>query len=112
MKSDLKRKNRVRKNLKIVNPGKPRLTVFRSLNNIYVQVIDDLKNSTLASASSREKNFPKLNKIKMSELVGKNIAERCLKLGLKEVYLDRGKYKYHGRIKELAESAKKEGLKI
>ena len=109
---DLKRQKRVRSKAKKVNRGRPRLTVFRSAKNIYAQVIDDNKRATLASASSVEKNTEKKNKKELSELVGNLIAERSIKKGCKEVYFDRGKYKYHGRVKQLAESAKKGGLKF
>jgi large subunit ribosomal protein L18 len=109
---DSKRQKRVRSKAKKVNRGRPRLTVFRSAKNIYAQVIDDNKMATLASASSVEKNIEKKNKKELSELVGNLIAERSIKKGYKEVYFDRGKYKYHGRVKQLAESAKKGGLKF
>ena len=109
---DIKRKNRVRFKVKKVNKGKPRLTVFRSSKNIYAQVIDDNKRVTLASASSVEKNMEKKPKKELSEIVGKLIAERCIEKGCKEVFFDRGKYKYHGRVKQLAESAKSGGLKF
>ena len=108
----LKRKSRIRSKLKKVNLDKPRLTVFRSLKNIYAQIIDDNKHITIVSASSREKNFDKMSKSKISVAVGKLIAERSAKKGVKEVFFDRGKYKYHGRIKLLAETAIKEGLKF
>ena len=109
---DSKRQKRVRSKAKKVNRGRPRLTVFRSAKNIYAQVIDDNKRATLASASSVEKNIEKKNKKELSELVGNLIAERSIKKGYKEGYFDRGKYKYHGRVKQLAESAKKGGLKF
>ena len=109
---DIKRKNRIRFKIKKVNKGKPRLTVFRSAKNIYAQVIDDNKRVTLASASSVEKNMDKKPKKELSEIVGKLIAERCIEKGCKEVFFDRGKYKYHGRVKQLAESAKSGGLKF
>ena len=109
---DSKRQKRVRSKIKKVNRGRPRLTVFRSAKNIYAQVIDDNKRATLASASSVEKNIEKKKKKELSELVGNLIAERSIKKGYKEVYFDRGKYKYHGRVKQLAESAKKGGLKF
>ncbi len=107
-----KRQTRIRSKLKRINSDKPRLTVFRSLKNIYAQIIDDNKHITLVSASSKEKNIEKMPKSKVSEVVGKLIAERSAKKGVKEVYFDRGKYKYHGRIKLLAETARKEGLKF
>ncbi len=108
----IKRQKRIRSKLKRINSDKPRLTVFRSLKNIYAQIIDDNKQITLVSASSKEKNIEKMPKSKVSEVVGKLIAERSAKKGVKEVYFDRGKYKYHGRIKLLAETARKEGLKF
>ena len=108
----IKRQKRIRSKLKRINSDKPRLTVFRSLKNIYAQIIDDNKKITLVSASSKEKNIEKMPKSKVSEVVGKLIAERSVKKGVKEVYFDRGKYKYHGRIKLLAETARKEGLKF
>ena len=108
----LKRKSRIRSKLKKVNSDKPRLTVFRSLKNIYAQIIDDNKHITIVSASSKEKNFDKMSKSKISAVVGKLIAERSVKKGVKEAFFDRGNYKYHGRIKLLAETARKEGLKF
>ncbi|NCU44947.1 MAG: 50S ribosomal protein L6 [Candidatus Fonsibacter ubiquis] len=84
----------------------------RSLKNIYAQVIDDAKNQTLVSASSVEKAMDKKKKMELSVEVGKLVAKRALEKGIKEVYFDRGRYKYHGRIKVLADSARKEGLKF
>ena len=107
-----RRKRRTRYGLKSGLNNTIRLSVFRSSKNIYAQVIDDNKRATLASASSVEKNIEKKNKKELSELVGNLIAERSIKKGCKEVYFDRGKYKYHGRVKQLAESAKKGGLKF
>jgi len=78
-----KRKIRIRTKLKRINSDKPRLTVFRSLKNIYAQIIDDNKQITLASASSKEKNIEKMPKSKVSEVVGKLIAERSAKKGVK-----------------------------
>jgi len=112
MASDIKRQNRIRNKMKRYNPTGLRLTVFRSLKNIYAQVIDDAKNQTLVSASSVEKAMDKKKKIELSVEVGKLVAKRALEKGIKEVYFDRGRYKYHGRIKVLAESARKEGLKF
>ena len=79
----LKRKSRIRSKLKKVNSDKPRLTVFRSLKNIYAQIIDDNKHITIVSASSKEKNFDKMSKSKISAVVGKLIAERSVKKGVK-----------------------------
>lgn len=106
------RQKRNRAKLKRVNTDKPRLTVFRSAKNIYAQLIDDSKRTTIASASSKEKSIEKNNKIELSKIVGKLIAERSIAKGIKEVYFDRGSYKYHGRIKSLAEAARSVGLKF
>jgi large subunit ribosomal protein L18 len=86
--------------------------VFRSTKYIYAQLIDDSKRSTIVSASSKEKALEKQNKTEMSKVVGKLIAERSLEKGIKEVYFDRGSYKYHGRVKSLAEAARSGGLKF
>ena len=106
-----KRKKRVRFKLKKVLTRK-RLSVFRSNNHIYAQVIDDTKGVTLASASSVEKDFNKSGggRKELAQLIGKKIAERSIAKGVKDVAFDKGKYKYHGLIKILAESARTEGL--
>ena len=106
------RQKRNRAKLKRVNIDKPRLTVFRSAKNIYAQLIDDSKRTTIASASSKEKSIEKNNKTELSKIVGKLIAERSIAKGIKEVYFDRGSYKYHGRVKSLAEAARSGGLKF
>ena len=106
-----KRTKRVRYKLKKVS-SRNRLTVFRSNNHIYAQVIDDIKGITLASASTVEKNLVNSDshRKELAELVGKNIAKRSIEKGIKDVAFDKGKYKYHGLIKILAESARTEGL--
>tara|TARA_Y100000996_G_scaffold102344_1_gene74528 strand:- start:73 stop:408 length:336 start_codon:yes stop_codon:yes gene_type:complete len=106
-----KRKKRVRYKLKKVSSRK-RLTVFRSNKHLYAQVIDDSVGKTLASASTKEKNIDIDNKDRKSlaEIIGKNIAQRSIEKGIKEVAFDKGKYKYHGLIKILADSARTEGL--
>ena len=106
------RQKRNRSKLKRVSTDKPRLTVFRSAKNIYAQLIDDSKRVTIACASSKEKNIEKNNKTELSKIVGKLIAERSIAKGVKEVYFDRGSYKYHGRVKSLAEAARTGGLKF
>ena len=91
-----------------------RLTVARSSKNISAQIIDDVNNITLLSASSIEKDAKK-NKIKKSEkssLIGEILAKRAKEKNISEVYLDRGQYKYHGRIKIFAETLRKNGLKF
>ncbi len=97
-------------------PGRPRLCVFRSLNHIYAQVIDDTKGQTLVSASSLDPETRAQTdgkaKAAQAELVGTAIAKRALSQNIKEVAFDRGGYKYHGRVKALAEAARKSGLKF
>ena len=106
-----KRIRRVRNKIKKVSSRK-RLSVFRSNNHIYAQVIDDLKGITLASASTVEKDIAtkENNRKELAEIVGKEIARRIIAKGIKDVAFDKGKYKYHGLIKILAESARTEGL--
>ena len=93
---------------------KPRLSVFRSNTEIYVQLIDDVNGQTLAAASSKEKSFvaQKVNKTEKSKLVGKAIATKATELGLTDVVFDRGGNLYHGRVKALAEAAREGGLKF
>ena len=106
-----KRKKRVRYKIKKVT-SRRRLTVFRSNKHLYAQVIDDSVGKTLASASSKEKGFDTNIKDRksMAEVIGKNIAQRSIENGVKEVAFDKGKYKYHGLIKILADSARTQGL--
>ena len=106
-----KRTKRTRYKLKKVSNRK-RLTVFRSNKHLYAQIIDDKVGKTLASASTKEKNMDIDNKDRKSlaEIIGKNIAKRSIEKGIKEVAFDKGKYKYHGLIKILADSARTEGL--
>ncbi|MGD0632887.1 MAG: 50S ribosomal protein L18 [Beijerinckiaceae bacterium] len=109
-----RRKARVRRSLKARAYGKPRLSVFRSSKQIYVQIIDDAAGITIASASSLEKvNRESLKTgatVEAAAVVGKLIAERAVKAGVKEVVFDRGAYMYHGRVKALAEGAREGGL--
>ncbi len=106
-----KRKKRVRYKLKKVT-SRNRLTVFRSNKHLYAQVIDDSVGKTLASASSKEKDIDMNIKDRksMAEVIGKNIAQRSIEKGIKEVAFDKGQYKYHGLIKILADSARNQGL--
>ena len=105
------RKQRVRYKSKKVSSRK-RLSVFKSNNHIYAQLIDDTKGITLASSSSVEKTIkdPNLSRKEIAEKIGKNIAKKIISKGIKEVAFDRGKYKYHGLIKILADAARVEGL--
>ncbi len=91
---------------------KPRLSVFRSNTEIYVQLIDDVKGETLASASSKDKDIvaQKGNKTEISKLVGTAIARKAGELGIKDVTFDRGGYLYHGRVKSVADGAREGGL--
>ena len=106
-----KRTKRTRYKLKKVSNRK-RLTVFRSNKHLYAQIIDDTVGKTVASASTKEKNIDIDDKDRKSlaEIIGKNIAKRSIEKGIKEVAFDKGKYKYHGLIKILADSARTEGL--
>ena len=91
----------------------PRLNVFRSLQHIYAQLIDDVKGETLVSASTVEKDFADYGGNKSAaHAVGKLIAERAVDKGIKDCVFDRGGYIYHGRVKELAEGAREGGLKF
>ena len=105
------RKERVRYKSKKVSK-RNRLSVFRSNNHIYAQLIDDSNGITLASSSSLEKSIKdkKLQRKEIAELIGKNIAKKIISKGIDKVAFDRGKYKYHGLIKILAEAARSEGL--
>lgn len=96
--------------------GRPRLSVFRSLTNISVQIIDDVKGHTLAAASSLEKDVrgqsKGLRKLDVAKKVGTLVAERAKRAGVGKVCFDRGAYKYHGRIKALADAAREAGLEF
>ena len=97
------------------NSLRNRLSVFKSNNHIYAQIINDKQSITLASASSLEKNFREIKDISKKEMakkIGIEIAKRSIKKGIKTVVFDRGKYKYHGLVKIFAESARNEGLEF
>mmetsp|Transcript_11056 Transcript_11056/g.28420 ORF Transcript_11056/g.28420 Transcript_11056/m.28420 type:complete len:120 (-) Transcript_11056:389-748(-) len=110
----LKRRLRVRNKLRAVNAGRPRLSVHRSNKNISVQLIDDVKGITIASASSLEKDLGVVgkNNIDSAKIVGAAIAERAKKAGVEEAYFDRGGFLFHGKVKALADAAREAGLKI
>ncbi|MBL7052403.1 MAG: 50S ribosomal protein L18 [Candidatus Marinimicrobia bacterium] len=92
---------------------KPRLVVFRSNKHISVQIVDDTNGVTLMSYSSNSGAIPKgKNKTEISEIVGKQIAEKAIAVNIESVVFDRNGYLYHGRVKSLAESARKSGLKF
>ena len=108
-----KRKARVRKKLKKSSSDKMRLSVFRSAKHIYAQIIDDSSGITVASASTLEKSSSGLGpNISSASKVGSEIAKKAIDAGVKEVFFDRGSYKYHGRVKALAENAREAGLKF
>jgi len=94
--------------------SRPRLSVFRSLNHIYAQVVDDDLGQTIAAASSLDKDLKAKvdgkNKTEVAKLVGQLVAERATKKGITMAVFDRGGYKYHGRVKALAEAAREAGL--
>ena len=108
----MKRHNRVRGKIS-GTAERPRLSVFRSENHIYAQVIDDVAGVTLVSASSVEKAFEgKGGNIEAAKKVGKTVGERALQKGIEEVVFDRGGCIYHGRVQALAEGAREAGLKF
>ncbi len=110
-----RRHRRVRKKV-VGTPERPRLSVFKSLKHIYAQVIDDYRGHTLVAASTLDPELRKelkgLTKTEKARLVGKLLAKRALEKGLKRVVFDRGGYKYHGRVKALAEGAREGGLEF
>ena len=110
----LKRRLRVRNKIKAMANGRARLSVHRSSKNISVQLIDDVKGVTLASASTLEKElgFVGKNNVEAATKVGAAIAERAKKAGFEECYFDRGGFLFHGKIKALAEAAREGGLKF
>ena len=112
--SKIKRKLRNRKKLKEVNNNRYRISVTKSLNNLHAQIIDDKQRKTLVSASSIEKEIKekKVKKMEKSSLIGEILAKRAKEKKIDEVYFDRGNYKYHGRVKILAETLRKNGLKF
>jgi large subunit ribosomal protein L18 len=109
----LRRHKRVRRHVS-GTPERPRLNVFRSAHHIYAQVVDDSKGRTLVSASTVDSEVKArlkgLAKSEQAKVVGKVLAERALDQGIKQVVFDRGGYKYHGRVKALADAARESGL--
>ena len=109
-----KRKARVRRTLKARSEGRPRLSVHRSSKHIYAQIIDDAAGTTLAAASTMEKDLRGSLKTGANKdaaaAIGKLVAERAVKAGVKTVIFDRGGYLFHGRVKALADAAREGGL--
>tara|TARA_Y100000591_G_scaffold310245_1_gene312346 strand:- start:232 stop:585 length:354 start_codon:yes stop_codon:yes gene_type:complete len=112
--SKVKRKLRNRKKLKEVNTNRFRISVSKSLNNLSAQIIDDKLKKTLVSASSIEKEIKgkKIKKMEKSTLIGEILAKRAKEKKIDKVYFDRGENKYHGRVKNFADSLRKNGLKF
>ncbi|MBN8703205.1 MAG: 50S ribosomal protein L18 [Bacteroidetes bacterium] len=113
--SKLERRERIKKRIRKVvsgNAERPRLSIFRSNKQIYAQLIDDVAGKTLLHVSSSEKELgsKKVTKIEQAQIVGKTVAERAIKAGIKTVNFDRGGYLYHGRVKSLADAAREGGL--
>lgn len=110
----VRRANRVRRQIKAVANGRPRLSVHRTSKNIYAQVIDDVAGKTLAAASTLDGGLRSSLKtgadVAAAAAVGKLVAERASKAGVTEVVFDRGAFIYHGRVKALAEAAREGGL--
>ncbi|MDP3388017.1 MAG: 50S ribosomal protein L18 [Eubacteriales bacterium] len=114
-------KNRQKRHYKMRNkiqgtPERPRLNVFRSSSNIFVQVIDDTKGVTIAAASTLDNDIKEkvsgLNKTEAAKIVGQEIAKKSIDKGIEAVVFDRGGYLYHGRVKSLADGARESGLKF
>ena len=117
MKIDTKSRKKFRvsnKVKKVSSNNRYRLSISRSSKNISAQIIDDNNNKTIVSASSKEKDIKtnKINKTKMSEAIGEILAKRASEKKISKVYFDRGGYKYHGRIKALADSLRKNGMRF
>jgi large subunit ribosomal protein L18 len=110
----IKRKIRNRKKLKKVSSNRFRVSVSKTLNNLFAQIIDDKAKKTLVSASSIEKELKKkkVKKMEKSTLIGEILAKRAKEKNISEVYFDRGENKYHGRIKTFADTLRKNGLKF
>jgi len=109
-----RRQATVRRAIKEAATGRARLSVHRSSKHIYAQVIDDLKGATVAAASSLEKDMRAKTgaNVDAAKAVGKLVAQRAVEKGVKEVVFDRGGYRYHGRIKALADAAREGGLQF
>lgn len=109
----LRRRAEIRKTT-IGTPGRPRLSVYKSLNHFYAQVIDDLAGKTLAAASTKDKGTAagKTGNAPAAAAVGSRLADKAKAAGVKKVVFDRGGFKYHGRVKAFADAARKAGLEF
>ena len=108
--TNIKRSQRIRKKLKKINSERFRLTVYRSTRNISAQIIDDLNNKTLVSATSTKKKTTNKKKKDLSLHVADLLVKKALEKKITKVYFDRGRYKYHGRVKIFADALRKGGL--
>ncbi len=109
------RRQRVKRNVRgtiFGTPERPRLTVFRSNKNIYAQLIDDLAGHTLAAASTLEEGLTAASPVALGRAVGKKLAERAQEAGIERAVFDRNGYRYHGRVRALAEGAREGGLRF
>ena len=106
----IKRVQRIRSKLKKVNTNRYRLSVYKSSRNISAQIIDDINNKTLVSASSLKEKKPGMKKSELSTHIAQILAKKAIEKKITNVYFDRGRYKYHGRIKIFAETLRKGGL--
>ncbi len=105
-----KRAQRIRRKLKKVNSERPRLTIFRSSRNLSAQIVDDKINKTLIAASSFSKKNQNKKKTELSLIVAEDLAKKAKEKKITKVYFDRGRYKYHGRVKIFVETLRKNGL--
>ena len=113
--SKLQRRARIKRRIRKIISGtaaKPRLSVYRSNKEIYVQLVDDVNGVTIASVSSRDKGMKADSKVEAASAVGKAIAEKATKAGVETIAFDRNGYLYHGRVKVLADAAREAGLKF
>jgi large subunit ribosomal protein L18 len=110
------RRKRIKLRIRKIIKGsveRPRLSVYRSNTDIYVQLVDDLSGKTILAASSRDKGFDKKgNKTEVAKSIGKVIAEKAVSKGIKKIVFDRGGYLYHGRVKSVADGAREAGLEF
>ena len=105
-----KRSQRIRKKLKRINSDRLRLTVFRSSRNISAQIVDDINHKTLVSVTSSKKDLANVKNKDLPSNIGELLAKKALEKKISKVYFDRGRYKYHGRIKSFADALRKGGL--
>ena len=112
-KSDSRIRRAAKSRIRISQQDKPRLSVFKSSQNLYVQIFDSTGSTVLAAASTNEKSDKmSANNMSSAKAIGKKIAERAIEVGIKKVVFDRSGYKYHGRVKAIAESAREAGLEF